>query len=196
MIVGFPLLQLPAQVIERFPKTKKWLELVKTMSTPYSTQLQQHLQENLPKKEAKKPNNKKEKVAVEEKKRKLKVLCIHGYRQSAKSAKEKLGSFRYHTFILSISHVEIFLFRKLVGKYADLDFITAPHLIPSDNPDEQVNCCRTLLILTPSCQDQYGWWFSQGSRSFDAHEDTECDLGFQESVTLIEDTLRCSLENR
>ena len=30
-------------------------------------------------------------------------------------------------------------FRKLVGKYADLDFITAPHLIPSDNPDEQVN---------------------------------------------------------
>ena len=30
-------------------------------------------------------------------------------------------------------------FRKLVGKYADLDFITAPHPIPSDNPDEQVN---------------------------------------------------------
>ena len=147
MIVGFPLLQLPAQVIERFPKTQRWLELVKTMSTPYSTQLQQHLQENLPKKEAKKPNNKKEKFAVEEKKRKLKVLCIHGYRQSAKSAKEKLGSFRYHTFILSISHVEIFLFRKLVGKYADLDFITAPHLIPSDNPDEQVNCCRIFLIF-------------------------------------------------
>ena len=116
------------------------------MSTPYSTQLQQHLQENLPKKEAKKPNNKKEKVAVEEKKRKLKVLCIHGYRQSAKSAKEKLGSFRYHTFTLTkSSYVEIFLFRKLVGKYADLDFITAPHLIPSDNPDEQViNYCQTF----------------------------------------------------
>ena len=119
MIVGFPLLQLPAQVIERFPKTQKWLELVKTMSAPYSTQLQ----ENIPKKEAKKkPDKKKDQAKVEEKKRKLKVLCIHGYRQSAKSAKEKLGSFR-----------------KLVGKFADLDFITAPHLIPSDNPDEQVN---------------------------------------------------------
>ena len=96
MIVGFPLLQLPAQVIERFPKTQKWLDLVKTMSTPYSTQLQQHLEENIPKKEAKKkPDNKKEKAKVEEKKRKLKVLCIHGYRQSGKSAREKLGSFRY-----------------------------------------------------------------------------------------------------
>ena len=29
-------------------------------------------------------------------------------------------------------------FRKLVGKFADLDFVTAPHLIPSENPDEQV----------------------------------------------------------
>ena len=67
------------------------------------------------------------------------------------------------------------LFRKLVGKFADLDFITAPHLIPSDIPEEQ---------------DQYGWWFSQASKSFDAHEDTDCDLGFQESVKLIEDTLR------
>ena len=35
-------------------------------------------------------------------------------------------------------------FRKLVGRYADLDFITAPHLIPSDNPDEQVNNCQML----------------------------------------------------
>jgi len=164
MIVGFPLLQLPAQVMERFPRTHKWLELVKTMSTPHSTQLQQHLEEAIPKKEAKKkPDNKKEKAKVEEKKRKLKVLCIHGYRQSGKSAREKLGSFR-----------------KLVGKYADLDFVTAPHLIPSDNPDEQ---------------DQYGWWFSKSSRTFDAHEDTDCDLGFQESVQLIEDTLRKEAES-
>ena len=94
IIVGFPLLHLPAQVIERFPKTQKWLEFVKLYSTPYSTQLLQQL-ENLPKKESKKPNNKKEKAKVEEKKRKLKVLCIHGYRQSGKSAREKLGSFRY-----------------------------------------------------------------------------------------------------
>ena len=58
---------------------------------------------------------------MEAKKRKLRLLCIHGYRQSAKTSREKLGSFR-----------------KLVGKVAELEFITAPHLIPSDNPEEQV----------------------------------------------------------
>ena len=126
MIVGFPLLQLPAQVIERFPKTQRWLERVRTMSTPYSTQLQQHLQENLPKKEEKKPNNKKEKAAVEEKKRKLKVLCIHGYRQSAKSAKEKLGSFRY-TSLISVSHVRIGCFiQKTCGKICRSRFHNCP----------------------------------------------------------------------
>ena len=30
--------------------------------------------------------------------------------------------------------------------------------------------------------------------SFDAHEDTDCDLGFQESVQLVEDTLRWGLK--
>ena len=81
---------------EQFPNVKQWLDLVKTMTTPYSSQLEQYSKENLSKKEAskKKPEMKKEKVKVEEKKRKLKVLCIHGYRQSAKTAKEKLGSFR------------------------------------------------------------------------------------------------------
>ena len=39
------------------------------------------------------------------------------------------------------------IFRKLVGKYADLDFITAPHLIPSDNPDEQVNNIWLYMVL-------------------------------------------------
>jgi hypothetical protein len=29
--------------------------------------------------------------------------------------------------------------RKLVGKHAELEFVTAPHIIPSDNPEEQVD---------------------------------------------------------
>ena len=37
------------------------------------------------------------------------------------------------------------MFRKLVGKVAELDFITAPHIIPSDNPEEQV-CVMTSYI--------------------------------------------------
>ena len=33
---------------------------------------------------------------------------------------------------------DCFFFRKLIGKVAELEFITAPHIIPSDNPEEQV----------------------------------------------------------
>ena len=33
-------------------------------------------------------------VETEVKARKLRLLCIHGYRQSAKTSREKLGSFR------------------------------------------------------------------------------------------------------
>ena len=47
-----------------------------------------------------------------------------------------------------------------------------------------------MTSILNTFQDQYGWWFSKSSKSFDAHEDTNCDLGFQESVELIENTLR------
>ena len=87
---------------------------------PWSEQLVTNQVKNKenPKKDSKKGGKVQE---VEVKKRKLRLLCIHGYRQSAKTSREKLGSFR-----------------KLVGKVADLEFITAPHIIPSDNPEEQV----------------------------------------------------------
>ena len=91
-------------------QTKPWSERLEA--------LQVKSKEN-PKKEPKKGAKTQE--AQEVKKRKLRLLCIHGYRQSAKTAREKLGSFR-----------------KLVGKVADLDFITAPHLVPSDKEEEQV----------------------------------------------------------
>ena len=47
-----------------------------------------------------------------------------------------------------------------------------------------------MAILTTINKDQYGWWFSKPCQTFDAHEETACDLGFQQSVELITDTLR------
>lgn len=41
---------------------------------------------------------------------KMKILCLHGYRQNAESFKSKIGSFR-----------------KFVNKYAEFVFISAPH---------------------------------------------------------------------
>jgi len=158
-IVGYPLLSLPSQIYSSFPNLSGWLDRVKMETKPWSDKLEVKLVKNKenPKKDSKKAGCGKVQE-TEVKKRKLRLLCIHGYRQSAKTSREKLGSFR-----------------KLVGKVAELDFITAPHQIPSDNPEEQ---------------DQFGWWFSQSSKSFDAHEETDCDLGFQQSVDLITETLR------
>ena len=122
IIVGFPLLQLPPQVTSKYSNIKTWLDNVKIKTQPWSSKLQDlgTKEEGEKKKDSKKKDNSKAKPQ-EEKKRKLRVLCIHGYRQNAKTSKEKLGSFR-----------------KLIAKFADLDFITAPHLIPSDLPAEQV----------------------------------------------------------
>ena len=46
-------------------------------------------------------------------------MCIHGYRQNEKMFREKTGAFR-----------------KIVGKHADLVFITAPHAVPPMNEEE------------------------------------------------------------
>eukprot|EP00088_Acartia_fossae_P064024 TRINITY_DN7858_c0_g1_i1.p1 TRINITY_DN7858_c0_g1~~TRINITY_DN7858_c0_g1_i1.p1 ORF type:complete len:399 (+),score=63.91 TRINITY_DN7858_c0_g1_i1:51-1199(+) len=50
-----------------------------------------------------------------EESRKLKILCLHGYRQSGQAFRTKTGSFR-----------------KATGKYADFSFITAPHQVGED----------------------------------------------------------------
>ncbi|CAH8550785.1 unnamed protein product [Dicrocoelium dendriticum] len=48
--------------------------------------------------------------------RKIKVLCLHGYRQTADSFYEKTGAFRKH-----------------LKKKADFAFLTAPNNIPEDD---------------------------------------------------------------
>ena len=64
--------------------------------------------------------NKKEKSSKNTKEtRKLKILCIHGYRQNEKMFREKTGAFR-----------------KIVGKHADLVFITAPHAVQPMNEED------------------------------------------------------------
>ena len=76
--------------------------------------------------------NKKEKSSNDTKQsNKLKILCIHGYRQNEKMFREKTGAFR-----------------KIVGKYADLVFITAPHFVkPID--EEDPNQVTFLLTQYP-----------------------------------------------
>ena len=63
------------------------------------------------KKNAKKPDNSK----GQNDSTKLKILCLHGYRQTSTSFYEKTGAFR-----------------KIVGKKCEMKYINAPHLVPDD----------------------------------------------------------------
>ena len=65
-------------------------------------------------------------------KEKLKILCLHGYRQTSDTFYEKTGAFR-----------------KMLGKLCDLVLINAPHLVPPEAHGSEVS------------KEQRGWWFSQ-----------------------------------
>lgn len=51
---------------------------------------------------------------------KIRILCLHGYRQNAESFRSKTGSFR-----------------KFVNKYAEFVFISAPHMAPPIVEDDE-----------------------------------------------------------
>lgn len=102
--------------------------------------------------------------------RKLKILCLHGYRQNAEFFREKTGGFR-----------------KMLKKYADFVFMTAPHVpkVPSTND----------LITSASDDNQgengrgdvRGWWFSKPDNQFSSRDVTDLDTGFHESVKAVVD---------
>jgi len=92
---------------------------------------------------------------------KLKVLCIHGYRQNEKLFREKTGGLR-----------------KLLKKYVDFVFVSAPHVIP-----EEAN-----LVRTNEEQDR-GWWFSRPEKGYNALDKTDITLGYKESVDVIKEKI-------
>ena len=90
---------------------------------------------------------------------KLKVLCIHGYRQNEKLFREKSGGLR-----------------KLLKKQVDFVFLSAPHEIP-----DHINLARAE-------DDRVrGWWFSRPEKSYNAMDRTDIITGYQESLDMITD---------
>ncbi|XP_054722803.1 esterase OVCA2-like, partial [Uloborus diversus] len=94
--------------------------------------------------------------------RKLKILCLHGYRQNAKSFREKTGGFR-----------------KSIKNVADLVYIDAPHEIPLE--DKSDNDEETSLDSNTG----RAWWFATEDFKFNAKTPTEIAQGFDESVACI-----------
>ncbi|XP_012286334.1 esterase CG5412 [Orussus abietinus] len=98
-------------------------------------------------------------------KRKLRILALHGYRQSDITFKAKLGSLR-----------------KSYKKQLEFVFIQAPHevlTVPVNDEDNGEAKC-------------YGWWFDNNERTFKAVNYSDDSIGFDESLSLIEKTFKDS----
>lgn len=91
---------------------------------------------------------------------KIRVLCLHGYRQDGDSFKSKLGSFR-----------------KNVQKYAEFVFVTAPHVAP---PLEAEGATKEVD------QQQRSWWFNKDDGTFKGTNRSGPAFGFDKSVRLVE----------
>lgn len=91
---------------------------------------------------------------------KLKILALHGYRQNGDGFKSKLGSLR-----------------KFISKYAELVFVTAPHIAPP------------LADSEPGAEpdpSQRSWWFNKDDGTFKGTNRNGPAVGFEESLKLVE----------
>ncbi|XP_029641671.1 esterase OVCA2 isoform X4 [Octopus sinensis] len=97
----------------------------------------------------------------------VRMLCIHGYRQNAQLFREKTGSFR-----------------KLLKNKVEFVFVSAPNKIPV-NTDDGEHEGKDIKDI-----DERGWWFSREDKYFHAQEETNCCIGYEQSIEMIKNVLK------
>ncbi|CAL1527312.1 unnamed protein product [Lymnaea stagnalis] len=108
--------------------------------------------------------------------RKLRILCIHGYRQNAHTFKDKTGAFR-----------------KLLKNHAEIVYITAPHKVPPGNLGSAAWTGQPVSDNPPDEKaEERGWWFSREDDYFKSTEYSDVSKGFQTSVDQIVEFLEDS----
>ncbi|CAF0742973.1 unnamed protein product [Brachionus calyciflorus] len=95
-----------------------------------------------------------------------KILMIHGYRQTEKSFREKTGGLR-----------------KSLKNQADFIFCEAPHIVLKREDEFGEDSNQENI-------DEKGWWFSSENKSYNAQLETNCDLGFEESLQYLDNVFQ------
>ncbi|XP_069111108.1 esterase OVCA2-like [Argopecten irradians] len=103
---------------------------------------------------------------------KLKILCLHGYRQNAQTFRERTGAFR-----------------KIVKSRAELVFVTAPNRVPP-LPNEGGEQSADAASDTTDKADQMGWWFSREDDYYMAQDYTDCCKGYKESLEVVAQAIK------
>ncbi|KAF3705735.1 Esterase OVCA2 [Channa argus] len=102
------------------------------------------------------------------------VLCIHGYRQNGSSFREKTGALR-----------------KLLKKQVELVYLSAPHSVQQSGGEETPSKENGSGSGPGGDEDPRGWWFSDvRARSFDARQQCDESLGFDESVDVVREAVK------
>ena len=98
---------------------------------------------------------------------KLKILCLHGYRQNEKAFREKSGGFR-----------------KICKKYVkEFNFIEAEHLVKTSDSGEKRSDEENLQL------NQKGWWFSRNDGYYKSTHASEFDNGLTKSLEQVSKAL-------
>jgi len=100
---------------QRYPAIQRWAS--KSLEGYLVPNPREEAKESTKSAKEKKQSEKRPKVSKEKAKvsEKLKILCLHGYRQTGQTFRTKTGSFR-----------------KVTGKFAEFTFITAPHQVSEE----------------------------------------------------------------
>lgn len=133
---------------------------------------------------------------------KVRILCFHGYRQNDSFFREKIGSTR-----------------KLFKKYADFEFVCAPHKANVETLDGDVNGGEqqrghitfqdiifiifflnsviyvflkgVIFFLDKGTRgDPCAWWFSKPDAQFSSKDVTTLADGFEQSVQVVLEFIR------
>nr|XP_057943251.1 esterase OVCA2 [Doryrhamphus excisus]XP_057943252.1 esterase OVCA2 [Doryrhamphus excisus] len=97
----------------------------------------------------------------------LRVLCVHGYRQSGASFRDKTGALR-----------------KLLKKQVELVYVDAPHCVVQAHENDDGSDAG-------GDQDSRGWWFSDPqARTFNAQQQCEESSGLEESVAAVREAVK------
>ncbi|XP_069578630.1 esterase OVCA2 isoform X1 [Brachyistius frenatus] len=104
----------------------------------------------------------------------LRLLCVHGYRQSGSSFREKTGALR-----------------KLLKKHAEFVYVDAPLGVEQASKKEVPDKENDSVAGPGGDEDPRGWWFSDiQARSFSAQQQCEESLGLDESVTAVREAVK------
>lgn len=90
---------------------------------------------------------------------KLKILCLHGYRQNEMIFRERTGALR-----------------KLLKREADFFFVSAPHVITADPTN----------LEKPLESQERAWFYSRPDHTYKGTDTTDTCIGLEESVQFLE----------